>query len=91
MTNHLDKIKCDKDGWGYEAFVCQHLLENPVQTWFSREPTIDNPWPDAWCAECDKVFSRDGIWTEENSVCLGVKLLCHRCYERKRAQATENF
>ena len=88
MKDNSEKIDCDVDGWGYDAFVCQHLFHNPNQTWFSREPTSDNPWPDAWCSECDRVFMRDGEWNDDNSGCTSIKLLCHFCYERKRTQAT---
>lgn len=80
-----DKIACAEDGEGYEAFVCKHLFENPAQQWYSREPSSENPWPDAWCGACDKVFMRDGEWTDENSACIEIKLICHHCYERRRA------
>lgn len=81
-----EKIECDEDGKGYECFICRHLFENPVQVWYSRDPTPENPWPDAWCAECDVVFMRDGAWTDANSSCTEIKLLCHLCYERRRVK-----
>ncbi len=86
MSVERDKIECERDGQGYESFMCRHLFENPTQGWYSREPTSENPWPDAWCAECDVVFMRDGQWTDDNSSCTEIKLLCNFCYERRRAQ-----
>ena len=81
-----DRVTCSQDGEGYEAWVCAHLYENPAQHWFSRESTNENPWPDAWCGECDKIFLRDGEWTDDNSGCTDIKLICNFCYERRRAQ-----
>jgi hypothetical protein len=80
-----DKVNCSEDSWGYESFVCRHLFENPAQEWFSREPTKSNPWPDAWCSSCDAIFVRDGEWNDDNSACTEIRLICHHCYERRRA------
>lgn len=88
MIQTLDKINCEQDGLSYETWICQHLFDNPKQTWFSRELSTENPWPDAGCSECDLVFARDSEWTETNSGSIGIKLLCYLCYERGRAQAT---
>ena len=86
MSSGRDKVDCENDGEGYESWVCQHLFDNPAQAWFSRDPTSANPWPDAWCASCDNIFLRDGAWTDDNSACTGIKLICHYCYERRRTQ-----
>jgi hypothetical protein len=86
MTINRDKVECAEDGEGYESYVCRHLLENPAQVWHSRDATPDNPCPDAWCAKCDKVFMRDGEWTDENSSCTQIQLICNFCYARRRAR-----
>ena len=86
MIDH-DKVECGQHGEGYEAYVCVHLFENPVQLWHSRDATSDNPWPDSWCAKCDEAFMRDGEWTEDISGCTQIKLICNLCYEKRRVQA----
>jgi hypothetical protein len=85
----LDKseINCCDHGKGYATYVCEHLIAQPVQKWFSREPNEQNPWPDSWCAACDIFFQEQGAWNEAHEKNLKIKLLCHRCYERIRAQA----
>jgi hypothetical protein len=82
------KVTCDKHGEAYATFVCQHLAKNPAQEWFSRVPTKENPWPDAWCGECDVEFLKFDEWNEQNEACLGPSLLCHNCYEWARSLGT---
>jgi len=81
-------IHCDEHGQAYQTFVCEHLLKDPRQQWCSREPAAENPWPDAWCVECDKEFQRVGEWNEENEGKVPIKLLCHHCYTRRRELAS---
>ena len=86
IISDRDKILCSQDGEGYTTFVCRHLHENPRQEWHSREPTPDNPWPDAWCAKCDEAFMQTGQWTDENSGCTDIQIICNFCYERRKGQ-----
>jgi hypothetical protein len=87
MNTDMEQVSCDEHGKAYEAWVCRHLFENPAQVWYSGEPTSDNPWPDAWCEKCDAEFMRAGEWNDSNMACTEIKLICHFCYERRRAQA----
>jgi hypothetical protein len=81
------EIKCNRHGTAYATYVCEHLVEDPGQTWFSEEPDAENPWPDSWCAVCDAYFQEHGEWIEENEKNLKIQLLCHRCYEMFRAKS----
>jgi len=81
-------VECEIHGRGQQSYICEHLLAFPRQEWFSDEPSERNPWPDAWCAECDKIFQTRGEWNDENSARLKIKLVCHRCYESLRKQET---
>jgi len=65
--------------------LCEHLISNPAQEWFSSEPNDDNKWPDAWCATCNAFFQLEGEWTEKNESNIKIKLLCHHCYESFRS------
>jgi hypothetical protein len=51
-------------------------------------PKSSNPWPDAWCAACDKMYQQQGQWNDSDSDRLSIKLICHRCYESLRSKAT---
>lgn len=85
---HVDvgMIECNDHGQGQKTYVCEHLSVNPRQEWFSDLATPEKPWPDAWCAECDRFYQEHGEWNEANEGRIKIKLLCHRCYERFRAQ-----
>ena len=41
-----------------------------------------NPWPDAWCDQCNAKFLQEGEWNDRNSADLDLRILCHLCYER---------
>jgi hypothetical protein len=79
------EIECSTHGSGFTTYVCEHLVSNPAQEWFSRDPDDDNRWPDAWCAACDGFFQEEGEWNDTNNSKLRIKLLCHHCYERLRS------
>ena len=38
-------IECATHGAARSTYVCEHLLVDPEQEWFSEEPGDDNPWP----------------------------------------------
>jgi hypothetical protein len=80
------RMKCATHGSGFETFACEHLISNPAQMWFSETPNTENKWPDAWCAACNVFFEHEGEWNDKNESNAKIKLLCHHCYERLRAQ-----
>jgi hypothetical protein len=84
---HSRKLDCPTHGSGLETFVCEHLVSNPAQEWFSEEQDgDDHRWPDAWCAACDVFFREEGEWNTNNEGKTRIKLLCHHCYEKLRLQ-----
>lgn len=80
------QVECTNHGTGFSTYVCEHLLSNPAQEWFSQEPDEEHKWPDAWCAACDVLFQEQGEWNEKNEARTKIKLLCHHCYETLRSQ-----
>jgi hypothetical protein len=80
------QIECVTHGTGFAAYVCEHLMANPSQEWFSGDRDDTNEWPDAWCAICDAHFQAEGEWNAKNEAKLNIKLLCHYCYESKRSK-----
>ncbi len=82
------KVACASHGLGQQTFICEHLVLDPQQKWFSDEPSVAQPWPDAWCARCDELYQERGGWNDENSSRLKIKLVCHRCYQSLRERET---
>ena len=83
--NAFEQIECTTHGSGLQAYVCEHLISNPEQEWFSADPDEESKWPDAWCAACDVYFQQEGEWNNKNESNIKIKLLCHHCYERLRS------
>jgi len=81
------RIVCGSHGTGYETFVCEHLLSNPKQPWISDEASEQNRWPDAWCADCEKLFQEQGEWNSQNEPKTSIRLICHYCYESLRSRS----
>jgi hypothetical protein len=84
LTVNRHQINCDTHGRSYATFLCEHLIADPRQKWYSAECSDSNPWPDAWCARCEELFQQQGEWNENNESKLKAKVLCHQCYERFR-------
>jgi hypothetical protein len=80
-------IQCNSHGQAISTFICQHLFDEPGQKWFPSEPSKTDPWPDSWCAACNKLFEPEGEWNDRNSPSLKAKVVCHLCHERLRASS----
>jgi hypothetical protein len=90
MDDEPTSIQCGEHGEASPTYVCGHLCRNPVQRWFCEPPSADYPHPDAWCASCNaELVNGGGEWTEHNSDCLDLKILCHRCYQDSMARSVE--
>lgn len=84
-----NKIQCVKHGECQQTFVCNHLLGEDSGLGFNRnEPTDDNPFPDAWCDNCELIRAAHGGWNEESEKFVEISLLCSGCYERARIRNT---
>ncbi len=82
-------IECDEHGYAQEAFLCEHLLREPNQVWCSREPTTEEPCPDAWCLRCDDHYQEQGEWNAQNEGKVPIKLVCQGCYKKLRLGNTD--
>jgi hypothetical protein len=84
-----DMIHCATHGDSQQAFVCNHLLGDSAGLGFNRgDPTPDNPFPDAWCDDCDIIRAAHGGWNDQSEKLLKVAVLCSACYERVRIRNT---
>ncbi|HEY7406392.1 MAG TPA: DUF2199 domain-containing protein [Candidatus Angelobacter sp.] len=84
-----DKIQCDTHGESWKTFVCTHLTGEVVGLGFNcNEPDDDNPFPDAWCDDCEIIRAAHDGWNEESEKLTKIVLLCSGCYERARIRNT---
>jgi hypothetical protein len=60
-----------------------HLLGETAGLGFNRDdPTDDNPFPDAWCDNCELIRASHNGWNDESQKLAKISLLCSGCYER---------
>ena len=84
-----DKIQCGTHGECLQTFVCTHLLGESAGLGFNRnEPDEENPFPDAWCDNCEIIRAAHDGWDEESGKLAEISLLCSGCYERARIRNT---
>jgi hypothetical protein len=82
-------VQCSTHGESQKSFVCTHLTSEAAGLGFNRdEPRADNPFPDAWCDDCEIVRAAHGGWNEESEKLTKITLLCSGCYERSRIRNT---
>jgi hypothetical protein len=78
-----DKISCATHGESEKTYVCRHLLGDAAGLGFNRNaPTADNPFPDAWCDDCEVIRAAHNGWNEQSEKLTKISLLCSGCYER---------
>src|SRR5689334_21955735 len=84
-----DKIQCSIHGESQATYVCTHLVGETAGLGFnSDEPDSNNPFPDAWCDNCELIRAAHGDWNEESAKLTKISLLCSGCYERTRIRNT---
>jgi hypothetical protein len=83
-------IQCDTHGENHEAFVCSHLVGYSFGRGFHRaEPTNADPFPDAFCDDCQLIYESHGCeWNDEVKALINISLICSRCYNHTRARNT---
>lgn len=85
----VDTIHCHIHGDCEQSFVCSHLTEDAAGLGFHRaEPSADDPFPNAWCDNCDLIYEAHGGWIGEAVELVEVRLLCSSCYELSRIRNT---
>ena len=84
-----DTIHCHDHGECERAFVCSHLTEKTAGLGFNcAESSEDDPFPDAWCDDCDVICQAHGGWNDESEDLIEVRVLCSGCYELSRIRNT---
>lgn len=80
-------VECDTHGSSHAAFVCSHLIARPEQDWYCDYPSRTNPFPDAWCAECESVLEREDGWSDQACAFADIKVICGQCYVNLQSQS----
>jgi hypothetical protein len=83
MSRPVKTVDCDQHGKQEETYVCEHLVYGEGLGFF-QDDGEENPRPDAWCSNCERIRQAHGGWTEQAEKQLRVKLLCGACYDRAR-------
>ena len=85
-----ETIQCDTHGESAPAFICCHLMGDAFGLGFNRNPPIDDdPFPDAWCDNCEIIFQQNGgEWTDDTMKLADIQLVCAGCYNASRIRNT---
>jgi hypothetical protein len=82
-------INCHTHGESQETFVCSHLTEGAAGLGFNRaDPSDEDPFPDAFCNDCDLILEAHQGWNEESEKLIEIRLLCSGCYEQSHIRNT---
>ena len=86
MSDPSKLLDCGQHGERCATFVCHHLAYGSGLGFFHAfdAENPDDPWPDAWCAECDRVLMEEGEWNERSEAFAKITAICSGCYERAR-------
>jgi hypothetical protein len=92
MSDKHQMVECRIHGQSYATFVCQHLPQGQGLGFYSAD-VPDDPQPDAWCGECEKVRMAEGEWNDMSQAFAKITMLCAGCYEvaKKRNRPPEGF
>lgn len=81
-------VECPIHGRGKPAFICQHLQHGSELGWFTpaTPPTPDDPWQQAWCAQCERVALEAGEWNDSSEAFASFRWVCESCFEVARGR-----
>ena len=79
-------VHCERHGDNREAFMCEHLLLHSGLGFVSDGTDSNNPHPDAWCSECERVRIESGGEFNDNYARSVIKLVCGDCYNEIKAK-----
>ena len=60
--------------------MCKHLLDGAGLGFFCDAEDVSNPYPDAWCSECERLRGESGEFDSDYARAT-FKLVCGACYE----------
>jgi len=85
MDDEREEIECDEHGPSYSTFMCGHLVTGSGLGFYCSVED-DDPYPDAWCAQCNKVMLEENGWNDRSEAYTQIKLVCHHCYSNVKSR-----
>ena len=75
-------VDCDKHGRGLAVVVCRHLCDDKDHRPLGFIENSSEPGDkQAWCHQCEEVFTAQGGMTDEFRKFNDMALVCESCYE----------
>ncbi len=87
MSDIHSKVNCRSHGDSYATYLCQHLADSTGVGFFHADHTDQDPYPDAWCVECEEALQRYGEWNEKALETASFRLICAGCYPKAKKYA----
>ncbi len=78
-------IHCTTHGPSMATYVCRHLVTGKNLGFVFDESSTDE-FPDAWCADCERVRADEGEWTDRAAEVADVTIICSGCYVAARGR-----
>ena len=87
MADPNRQVECPSHGLVGPAFVCRHLAaqvdgDGPPIGFFEPHSPPENP--QAWCAACEQVRSRESDWNDASEAFAGITFICSGCFAELR-------
>lgn len=89
MSDPNWEVSCQTHGKSFATYLCQHLADATGIGFFHAESSDIDPFPDAWCVECEEILQKEGEWTDSALKTANFRLVCAHCYPRARRHARQ--
>jgi hypothetical protein len=89
VSESARRLECGVHGTREATFVCGHVTRGAGLGWVTADDP-GNPYPHAWCRDCDRVLAEEGFaWNDRSEAFAQIRMVCAGCYEefRRRNQA----
>jgi hypothetical protein len=80
----MPTVQCPTHGLQPQTLVCQHIAVGLIERrrvgfFWASDP--GNPYPDAWCRDCNERVAAAGDWVGDALDQFKPQVLCAACYE----------
>jgi hypothetical protein len=81
--NKNSRMDCLRHGDQRPAFICKHLHYGEGCGFHQPNgpPSVNWPFQNAWCDECDKVLMKEGEWNDRSEGFADIMAICESCFE----------
>ena len=80
-SERAEVLQCASHGLSMTCYVCEHILSGKG-VGFNFDTSGEQPRPDAWCDECDRLLDTFGGWDDvPQERHPKIEILCGGCYD----------